>query len=440
VTRMRAGLIVLISASFLAGGAQATVALAQDLLPGDTTAAGTTGAQSSTTCPEPRLSGLPKKPKFTNATIHIKLTNMTVGATYLISAGAGEVLGGSAQAPTVEDSFLLPDQGAKDQKTTITAIVDTENCTNAPWKLQKQIRFNAVTAATPATPTPGTPAAGNAPAATPTPTPAVPPVKPVKVKPVKPIKPPWQTTPKLGTPLSLRTWMVPIDGAARLEQRLAQPKLARLEQKTDTANSSNALFGLGIVGALFVASTVAGLWAFIRRDEVQFETLMSYQLKHLEEGDYGLVPEEEPEAAPPAVSEPAPFADPAEAPTEIPAEFPEAPTEVLAVPVAQEPPAPPPSPEELVKHRTEVEQDLQRVLNEAGLEAELQGILADARSEAERQGVVLDTDLMLDALCDEINGSAKLSDEKRDELRTMFANIIAEEAKAAPAPASVGTS
>ena len=46
---------------------------------------------------------------------------------------------------------------------------------------------------------------------------------------------------------------------------------------------------------------------------------------------------------------------------------------------------------------------------------------------------------MLQALCEEINGSAKLSDVKRDQLRSMFADIIAEEeaehASAAPAGA-----
>ena len=39
----------------------------------------------------------------------------------------------------------------------------------------------------------------------------------------------------------------------------------------------------------------------------------------------------------------------------------------------------------------------------------------------------------LQALCEEINGSAKLSEQKRSELRTMFADIIAEEAGHVPA-------
>jgi outer membrane biosynthesis protein TonB len=441
VSRMQAGLIVSILAGLLAAGAPATIAVADDLLPADTAATGTTGAQSAATCPKPRLSGLPKRPKFTNATIHFKLTNMTVGASYLIRAGGGEVTGGAAQTPTVKDSFLLPDQGTKDRKTVITAIVDTENCTNAPWKLQKPIHYNAITAP-PATSAPPAPATRDAPAAAPTPVPAAPvkPVKPVKpiapvkpVKPIKPIKSPWQTVPKLGTPLGQRTWMVPIDGASRMQDRVAEARLSRLEQKTDKASSSNALVGLGIVGALFVASTIAGLWAFVRRDEVQFERAMEYQLKHLDEGDLSMLPDEEPDAAPFAAAEAAPFAEPEPAPSE-------APTEPVPEVVAAPTPAPAPTAEELVRHRAEVEQQLQRILNEAGLEAELQGILADARSEAERQGVVLDTDLMLQALCEEINGSAKLSDEKREQLRAMFAGIIAEEAQTAPTPESVATS
>ena len=81
----------------------------------------------------------------------------------------------------------------------------------------------------------------------------------------------------------------------------------------------------------------------------------------------------------------------------------------------------------LSEHRAEVEAELGRILNEAGLEAELEGILGDAREEAERHGIALDADLMVQALCEEINGSAKLSDPKRAELRNMFAEIIAEE-------------
>jgi hypothetical protein len=433
VTRMRAGLFFLILAALLAAGAQATIALAQDPVPAGTTATGATGVQSATSCPKPRLTGLPKRPKFTNATIHFKLTKITVGSVFLISAGYGEVYGATAETPTVKGKFLLPDQGTKDKTILIKAVVDTESCTNAPWKLQKKINYKAVTPATPttpATPAPGAPAAANP--AAPTPAPAVPPVKPVKPVKVKPVKAPWQIRPEVGTKLSLRTWIVPIDGASRMQERVAQARLSRLEQETDKASSSNALVGLGLVGALFMASTIAGLWVFVRRDEVQFERAMAYQLKHLEEGDFSVLPDEGHEEGPPLEAiEDAPFVDPTPVPSE-------APTEPIAA-ATPVPPVPAPSPADVMRHRREVEEELQRVLNEAGLEAELQGILVDARHEAERQGVALDTDLMLQALCDEINGSAKLSDVKREQLRTMFASIIAEESQKAAAPESVAT-
>ena len=85
------------------------------------------------------------------------------------------------------------------------------------------------------------------------------------------------------------------------------------------------------------------------------------------------------------------------------------------------------------ERHAEVETEVHRILTEAGLEAGLEGILVHARAEAERSGIALDQDLMLEALCDEISGSAKLSDTAREELRSVFAGIIAEEAQQAPA-------
>ena len=78
-------------------------------------------------------------------------------------------------------------------------------------------------------------------------------------------------------------------------------------------------------------------------------------------------------------------------------------------------------------YRQEVESELQRILQEAGLDAELEGILIDARAEAERRGVPMDSDLMLRALTDETNGSAKLSDAAKGELKQRFQRIAAEE-------------
>ena len=78
-------------------------------------------------------------------------------------------------------------------------------------------------------------------------------------------------------------------------------------------------------------------------------------------------------------------------------------------------------------YRAEVETELQRILNDAGLHAEVDGILADAKAEAERQGVPIDSELMLQALCEETNGAAKLSDSTKGELESRFRRIVAEE-------------
>ena len=167
---MRAGFTFLISAAFLVTGTPVALALtdpAAETATGTTgaasgtmgAAAGTTGAQQSTTCPTPVLKGLPKTPKFTNATINFKLTNMTVGSAFMLKAGEIEVYGNTATATTVKDKFQLPHQGATDRKIMITAIIDVTNCENAPWKLQKAIKYNAVTTPAPATPE-ATPPAG----------------------------------------------------------------------------------------------------------------------------------------------------------------------------------------------------------------------------------------------------------------------------------------
>jgi hypothetical protein len=429
VTRMRVGLTLLILAVFLGAGAQVSFAVPDPALEGTATGAtGSQGAQQSTTCAEPKLSGLPKRPKFTNATIHYKLTNMTVGSTYLIKAGPAEVGSGGVTQSTVKGSFLLPDQGQKDKKVPITAIVYHETCENGPWKLQKKINFNAIV--TPAPAAPGGPAgpAADAPAPV-TPIKALPTPKPVK--PAKLPRPITQQLPNTGPSPTKLTWLTPLDGGARLDQKLNAPALDRLELQAEEANSKNALFGLGVVGVLFGIATIGGYFAFRRRDEVLFEKAMTEQLKHLEEGDPGLEFAEEPDSSPFRLPEEAPFADttepPATEPLPEPAHANGSPNGVT-VPVAA-------TTEELARHRAAVEAELQRVLNEAGLEAGLDGILQDARTEAERHGLALDSEVILQALCEEINGSARLSDLKRSELRTMFKNIIAEEAEHIPSAA-----
>jgi len=257
-------------------------------------------------------------------------------------------------------------------------------------------------------------------------------------------KPLAQRLPDAGPAPSVRMWMTPVDNVSRIRQELPRPKLSRLERKSEKANSSNALAGLGILFGIFTIATVAGLMLFHRRDEIQFEAALSAQLKHLEEGDPGLTHgAEEPATAPfavemagaPAASAAAIAASETEAPAEMPVEAPtEVPVEAPAeVPVAAEAsPTEPP----LTHHREEVDAELQRILNEGGLEAELHGIVADARVEAERQGVAIDPDLLVNALTEELNGSGHLSDPAREQLRSKFEQIIAEDAERVPQQAS----
>jgi hypothetical protein len=425
-------------AAFLGTGALAGSALADPAA--DTAATGTTGPQltavgptgasQSTTCADPKLSGLPKRPKFTNATIHYRLSNLTVGSTYLIKAGKAEVGSGGVTQSTVKGSFLLPDQGQVDKKITIAAIVFHESCENGPWKLEKRIKYNAITAPAAATPPAKTPAA---PAATPAPVTPTPPVNPVKpVKPLKLPKPINQRLPNTGPPPTRVAWLTPIDGGARLDKKLTAPELGRLEYRSDKASSTNALFGLGIVAVIFAIAIVGGYFAFRHRDEVQFEKAITEQLKHLEEGDPGLEFADDPDKVPLQAPEDPPFAETPEI-AETP-ETVETPVEPAPAPVAANAGANGASngtplnlpPEEVAKHRASVEAELQRVLTEAGLDAELEGILVDARNEAERHGLALDSEHILQALCEEIDGSAQLTDRKRAELRMMFENIIAE--------------
>ena len=443
---MRAGLTSITIAALLAAGALATSALAE---PVTTTAVGPTGttgvdgttiaqdvppAQQAAICTTPKLGGLPKKPVFTNGTVNFKLTNMTPGSNFLLSAGNIEVYGATVNGTSFKNKFQLPDQGRKDRRINITAIVDG-NCANAPWKLQKKIKYDAVTA--PAAAPPGTPpAAAPTPAAQapvpPVPAPAA--IKPPKVPKQKPIT---EKLPQTGPPPSQLAWMTPVDGAARVD-RVAGPALGRLERKVEKAKSDNALLGLGIVVVLFAIGGWGGFLAFRHRDDTEFERAMTEQLKHLEEGDPGLEFAEDPMAEPFSSTE-APFADPTPEVFEPPTEPLHANGAAPAIAAHANGAAPEEhTPEQLAEHRAAVEAELQRILNDAGVEAGLEGILLDARHEAERQGIAIDPDLIMQTLCDEINGCAQLSDMKRDELRSVFSNIVAEEAHngAAHAPAA----
>jgi len=88
-------------------------------------------------------------------------------------------------------------------------------------------------------------------------------------------------------------------------------------------------------------------------------------------------------------------------------------------------------------YREQVETELQRILDDAGLHTEVDGILADAKAEAQRQGVPIDSELMLRALCEDTNGAAQLSDSAKGELESRFKRIVAEErGERGPTPGS----
>jgi hypothetical protein len=460
-------LILFSIAVFLVPGAQAAFG---ELGTTDPAAgAGTTGAQQALgSCPTPKIRGLPKNPKFTNATIHLKLVDLVKGSAYLVKAGRIEVFSKTADASTAKFAFQLPDQGTKSRKIPIQAIVASEQCENSPWKVTKKIRYKAVVAPTPA-PTPAP-----APAATPT-TP-----KPAAATPTlaKPITPPKAAKPADISPalqeapnLDIRTWLTPLDGQARSVKPLPVPRALKRDRPKQKAQSTAALVGLGGLFLVVAAGTIGGLWFLKRRDDYSLEEALGQLPQHLEEGSPDLAPQDEPPAMPlpaelstngehpPAETAPVetPTPEPvaaepqgAEAPTveQLPAV--EQPEPVEQAPAVEQPPAvepavtaaSTPAPENgngthsPSANRAQVEAELQRMLSEAGIDAELEGILGEARAEAERQGISIDPDLMLGALCDELSGSGALSEPARAELRSKFQQIIAEEATRVPQQAS----
>jgi len=250
VTRKRAGLILLLAAALLpsavsnafAQQAAGTTGAQLQSAPG-----GTTGAQEATSCPTPRLSGLPKSPKFTNATIHFTLSNLTVGSTYLVTAGNAEVLGGVVDKPTMKNSFLLPDQGPKNKKIFVKTVLYSDSCDNAPWKLQKKITFKSTTAPAPATPaTPATP-----PAATPNPAAA-----PAKGAPVPPVALPKVKLPK---PITQRAREGEVPGARVIERNVLEWRLDpaspdRIPEVTDHDQVVVVLCSAGYTSSLAAAT------------------------------------------------------------------------------------------------------------------------------------------------------------------------------------------
>ncbi len=325
-----------------------------------------------------------------------------------------------------------------------------------------------------------------APAPTPAPaisSPAPKPVKPVQTKPFIPKQP----AGVVGEPSKdARAWLTPLDVYSRSSEAPPQPARDPLDRKTEDANSTAALIGLA--GLFILVSGIASLaWTRFRRyDDEQLSALLNPEGKlpallddkaadlgtegmtgaagAIAAADADRATEDKadrtradeiaatqaqmtPRPAVPATNIKAPIVPPAGIPSAAPGE---APTEMQPVVASHAESAPANGNGSHVNgtngahvangahagngghgaassYRQEVESELQRILNEAGLDTELEGILTDARAEAERQGVPMDSDLMLRALTDETGGSAKLSDSAKGELKQRFQRIAAEE-------------
>ena len=331
------------------------------------------------------------------------------------------------------------------------------------------------------------PAPTPSPAPTPTPAPAVSspapkPVKPVQTKPFVPKQPAGVVS---EPPKDARTWLTPLDVYSRGSEPPPQPPPSAdpLDRKTEQANSTAAL--LGLAGLFILIGGIAAMaWTRFRRyDDEQLATLLNPDGKlpsllddnAVDLGADGMsgaagaiavagaqraaedkgsneradaIGEQQaqmtPRPAVPATKITAPIVPPASVAGGSPSE---APTEQQPVPAsasgngangaAHANGAPPNGANgthaahgangTARSYRQEVESELQRILQDAGLEAELEGILGDARAEAERQGVPMDSDLMLRALTDDVEGSGRLSDSAKGELKERFQRIAAEE-------------
>jgi hypothetical protein len=385
-----------------------------------------------------------------------KLSSVAPGSEYLLKVNGLEQKSGKAKTDKVSRKFRMPDLGAKQGKAHLVMVVANDACENSPWKFKQTMGYRPPVAQTPAL----TPAQTQTQTQTQTPAPTPAPVS--APKPVKPVVPKVPAVPH-EPPKGAKAWITPKDSLSRSEEKAPQPAanaIPRLERKTDKANSNAALFGLGGVFILIGGISAIAWTRFRRYDDAQLAQLLSSTGKieklpsmlddsavdlhvtsggtvatdaaaHYDQAPAGQRPgDPAPKRAkqvsvkglvvPPAQKPPAP-ATPSEAPTEKQHIAPVVPTG-----------APPKvngngSHPETHTYREEVEAELQRVLSEAGLDTELQGILSDARAEAERQGVSLDSDLIMRALCGEVNGSARLSDTAKGELKQRFQRIADEE-------------
>ena len=442
-SRLRAGFGMFVALVCLVAGAQSA------------------GGQASQACPEPVFKDTYPYATFKQL-VPMELTSVTPGTEYLLKVDGKEMKNGIADSDTVSRKFRMPNLGDKRKQAKLVVVMANDACENSPWKLKQKMGYKpppetqtqnqtnpgSTPTTTPQTNTPtptATPTPTPTPAPTPAPTPSVttPAPKPTLTQPVKPVTP-TQTTPT-EPPKDAKTWVTPLDVFARGSDPAPQPPVSTdpSERDTEAANSSAALVGLG--GLFIIIGGFAALaWTRFRRyDDSQLASLINPDGKLPSMLDNnaidlgagmtgaaaaaaaatGSVPTaaKNGHAQKPAKELKAPVVPPAKNGAHTGAQRSngsEAVTQIVAPQVATAPER---------SYREEVESELQRILKEAGLDAELEGILSDARAEAARRGVPMDSDLMLHALTDETNGTVKLSDSAKGELKQRFQRIAAEE-------------
>ena len=454
------------------------------------------GVQAAQACTEPVL-----EKTFPYATagqlVPLTLTGVTPGTEYLAKVNGREVKEGTADSDKVSRKFRMPKLGTERRDARLVVVLDNGGCENGPWKLKREIGYRPPpvepkakeeeTSSPPPASRPQPQQQQSSPAPAPAPavsSPAPKPVEPVQSKPFVPRQPAGVSS---EPPSDARTWLTPLDVYSRNSEAPPQPpRTDPLDRRTEDANSTAALVGLG--GLFVLVSGIAALaWMrFRRHDDEELAALLNPEGKlpsllddkAIDLGTAGMTgaagaiavaegargdedregseradaiaskqAEMTPQPKVPASQIKAPIIPPA---TGMPAKAtePEAPTAQQPVVAsgggAEETQAngtPPqaangahagngahaPNGNGAASYREEVESELQRILKEAGLDAELEGILTDARAEAERQGVPMDSDLMLRALTDETGGSARLSDSAKGELKQRFQRIAAEE-------------
>ena len=437
------------------------------------------GSQAVQPCAEPVF--LDTYPYATfKQLVPMELSGVTPGTEYLLKVNNREVKDGIAQSDKVSRKFRMPNLGDERREARLVMVLANDACENSPWKLKQKMGYRPpVQPETQSTPPANTPAPDPTPTPTPTPTPApavttptptpTPTPKPTQTTPIKPIVPkqPVTTTPT-GPAKDAKAWVTPLDPYTRLSEKAPQPvaSINPDERVTEEANSTAAL--LGLLGLFIVIGGISAVaWTKFRRyDDEQLAALINPDGKlpsmlddaavdmggGVKDADAAVAAagatglgvggarateanggkkngkdkqvEEPPKRAKRVeIKAPAMFGGAAVPP----AVNGDTHTNGNGAPAVNGNGAHAPNGEPPSAYRNEVETELQRILHDAGLDAELEGILTDARAEAERRGVPMDPDLMLRALTDEADGSAKLSDAAKGELKQRFERIADEE-------------